>query len=322
MANDLLSSAYFGEGSIQILIQIHPKGFLLCRENDAIGIQNDLVFGEGRFQQMYDLNSAYLCDMEVEFTFLGTGTSQGVPIIACECGVCSSSDARDQRLRSSVLVQVAGVSVVIDTGPDFRQQCLRAGVKALDAVVFTHEHKDHVAGLDDIRPFNFRSGRDMPIFATERVQEALQREFKYIFESTYPGVPKVSMHTIDTDEFDIGGVAWWPLLLHHHQLPVLGFRVGGFAYITDANQISEQALARLNGVDVLVLNALRREPHLSHFTLDEAVDWAKRIGARQTYFTHISHQLGHHADVERELPPGIGLAYDGLKGVAFGKGCD
>jgi len=270
---------------------------------------------------MYDLNSAYLCDMEVEFTFLGTGTSQGVPIIACECPVCSSLDARDQRLRSSVLVKVSGAAVVIDTGPDFRQQCLRAGVKELDAVVFTHEHKDHVAGLDDIRPFNFRSRRDMPVYATQRVQEALNREFKYIFESTYPGVPKVKLHTISTDAFDIHGTVWWPLPVHHHQLPVLGFRVGGFAYITDANQISEQALSRLVGVDVLVLNALRREPHLSHFTLEEAVEWAQRIGARQTYFTHISHQLGKHATVENELPEGIQLAYDGLTGMAFGKGC-
>ena len=258
--------------------------------------------------------------MQVDFKFLGTGTSQGVPIIGCSCDVCVSGDPRDQRLRSSILLKTESAQVIIDSGPDFRQQCLRAGLDRLDGLVITHEHKDHVAGLDDIRPFNFRSGQDMPVFATETVQEALRREFHYIFRpNPYPGVPKVTLETIHENPFEILGDSWWPLPVMHHKLPVLGFRLGGLAYITDANHFSELALERLQGVDVLVLNALRRESHLSHFTLEEAIEWAQRIGARQTYFTHISHQLGRHADVELELPTGMALAYDGLSDRSMGK---
>ncbi len=271
---------------------------------------------------MYEMNRAYLWFMQVEFTFLGTGTSQGVPIIGCTCEVCQSENEYDQRLRSSLLVKAGGATVVIDTGPDFRQQCLRAGVQDLDAVVFTHEHKDHVAGLDDIRPFNFRSRKDMPIFATSRVQDALHREFKYIFEADYPGVPRVRLNQITEDAFAIGDAKWWPLPVMHHRLPVMGFRIGGLAYITDANQLTELALKRLEGVDVLVLNALRREPHLSHFTLEEALEWASKICARQTYFTHISHQLGLHESVNAELPSGVALAYDGLVESTHGEGLD
>jgi phosphoribosyl 1,2-cyclic phosphate phosphodiesterase len=268
---------------------------------------------------MYDFKSAYLYQMQVDFTFLGTGTSQGVPIIGCSCEVCSSKDPRDARLRSSILIQTAAARVIIDSGPDFRQQCLRAGLTHLDGLVITHEHKDHVAGLDDIRPFNFRSGKDMPVYATDSVQEALKREFHYIFQpNPYPGVPKVTLESIHEDPFVILGDRWWPLPVVHHKLPVLGFRVGGLAYITDANQFTDLALQRLQGVDVLVLNALRRESHVSHFTLEEAIDWSKRIGARQTYFTHISHQLGAHSDVALELPSGVFLAYDGLSGRTEG----
>lgn len=268
---------------------------------------------------MYDGNSAYLCSMKVEFTFLGTGTSQGVPIIACDCEVCTSSNPKDQRLRSSLLLQIDEKNFIIDTGPDFRQQCLRSGIKTLDAVVFTHEHKDHVAGLDDIRPFNFKSGKDMPVFASSEVQKALKREFHYIFKATYPGVPRVQLKTISDDPFEVEGTTWWPLPMFHKELPVYGFRVGGLAYITDANQFSDLALERLRGVDVLVLNALRREPHLSHFTLQEALDWSERIGARQTFFTHISHQLGLHDAVNAVMPPHAMLAYDGMRGVSVGK---
>ena len=256
--------------------------------------------------------------MEVEFTFLGTGTSQGVPIIGCSCEVCRSENTRDQRLRSSLLVKAGGVAVVIDTGPDFRQQCLRAKLETLDAVVFTHEHKDHVAGLDDIRPFNFRRRKDMPVFATARVEEALQREFKYIFEANYPGVPRVQLNRITMDPFDIGDATWWPLPVMHHRLPVMGYRIGGLAYITDANQLSELTLKRLKGVDVLVLNALRKESHLSHFTLEEALEWASKIDARQTYLTHISHHLGLHESVNADLPNGVALAYDGLVDITYG----
>lgn len=272
---------------------------------------------------MYDFKSAYLSKMQVEFTFLGTGTSQGVPIIGCSCEVCSSVEKEDNRLRSSLLVRTLSSTVIIDSGPDFRQQCLREGLTSLDALVITHEHKDHVAGLDDIRPFNFKSGRDLPIYATQQVQRALKNEFHYVFqENPYPGVPRVHLETIEEDPFEIGGDTWWPLPVLHHELPVLGFRVGGLAYITDANQITPLAMERLVGVDVLVLNALRKESHLSHFTLAEGVELAQQIGARQTYFTHISHQMGRHSEVNPSLPPGIELAYDGLSGRTLTAGLD
>ncbi len=246
-------------------------------------------------------------------TFLGTGTSQGVPVIACKCSVCMSSNPKDSRLRTSVLIRSANQNIVIDSGPDFRQQMLRAGVDRLDGLVLTHEHKDHVAGLDDIRAFNFSSGVDMPVYSTLAVQEALKREFHYIFANkTYPGVPRVTLHEISHDPFSIGDDLWTPLPVRHHKLPVLGFRLGDVAYITDANHLEEETWERLKGADVLVLNALRREPHLSHFTLEEALEIAAKVGARETYLTHISHQLGLHDGVQTELPPGIFLAYDGL----------
>jgi len=246
-------------------------------------------------------------------TFLGTGTSQGVPVIACKCSVCMSSNPKDSRLRTSVLMRSANQNIVIDSGPDFRQQMLRAGVDRLDGLVLTHEHKDHVAGLDDIRAFNFSSGMDMPVYSTLAVQEALRREFHYIFANkTYPGVPRVTLHEISHDSFSIGDDLWTPLPVRHHKLPVLGFRLGDIAYITDANHLEEETWERLKGADVLVLNALRREPHLSHFTLEEALEIAAKVGARATYLTHISHQLGLHDEVQTELPPGVFLAYDGL----------
>ncbi|MGB1074656.1 MAG: MBL fold metallo-hydrolase [Flavobacteriales bacterium] len=252
--------------------------------------------------------------MEVQLTFLGSGTSQGVPVIACSCAVCQSVDTRDKRLRSSVLIEVDGRTFVIDTGPDFRQQMLREEVQEVDALVYTHEHKDHVAGMDDIRAFNFRQKKDMPVFATRSVQTALQREFHYVFaQNKYPGVPAVVLHEISEDPFEICGVTWWPLPVKHRAMPVLGFRVGDVAYITDANAIEPLTWSRLEGVDILVLNALRRADHVSHFTLDQALAIAQKVGARETYLTHISHQMGLHADVEKELPNGIFLACDGLK---------
>jgi len=252
--------------------------------------------------------------MEVQLTFLGSGTSQGVPVIACPCAVCQSSDPRDKRLRSSVLIEVKGRTVVIDTGPDFRQQMLREEVQKVDALVYTHEHKDHVAGMDDIRAFNFRQKRDMPVYATRAVQAALEREFHYVFaQNKYPGVPAVVLHEISEEPFEIDGVTWWPLPVKHRAMPVLGFRVGGVAYITDANAIDPLTWSRLEGVDILVLNALRRADHVSHFTLDQALAIARKVGARETYLTHISHQMGLHADVALELPPGVFLAQDRLR---------
>ncbi len=247
-------------------------------------------------------------------TFLGTGTSQGVPVIGCPCAVCQSLDFRNKRFRASIHLEVMDQSIVIDTGPDFRMQMLREGIKKLDAVLFTHEHKDHTAGLDDIRPFNFYQQGDIPIFGRAAVLEQLQREYAYIFnEKRYPGVPQVDCVEIDHLPFQINGVGITPIPVLHYKLPVLGFRIGDFSYITDANAIPEETYPLLEGSEILVLNALQKEAHISHFTLDEAINQALRIGAKKTYFTHISHRLGLHDEVEKELPEGIFLAYDGLK---------
>ena len=251
-------------------------------------------------------------------TFLGTGTSSGVPMIGCTCEVCRSLDHRDQRLRVSVHLQVNGHSLVIDSGPDFRQQMLRARITHLDALLFTHEHKDHTAGLDDIRAFNFRQKTDMPVFGEPRVLEQLQQEFSYIFaEHKYPGVPRVRLHPIERDDapFDVLGTSVQPLRAMHHKLPVLGFRIGGFCYLTDANHIGLETRELLRGADVIVLNALRHEQHISHFTLAQAINVLEEAQPKRAYLTHISHQLGRHQAVEATLPPWIRLAYDGLKVV-------
>ncbi|QJW92375.1 MBL fold metallo-hydrolase [Spirosoma taeanense] len=247
-------------------------------------------------------------------TLLGTGTSSGVPLIGCECAVCRSVDYRDKRLRSSVHISVEGRSFVIDTGPDFRQQVLRLDLKQLDAVLFTHEHKDHTAGMDEVRAYNFRSGHDMPIYARQSVLTQLEREFSYVFaEHKYPGIPRIRAHEITNTSFEVMGVQIVPIEVMHHKLPVFGFRVGDFTYLTDLNYISDEELEKVYGTKVLVLDALQRQPHISHYTLDQAVAMAGRIGADRTYFTHISHKLGMHREVEKELPPSIRLGYDGLQ---------
>ncbi|MDB5157943.1 MAG: fold metallo-hydrolase [Mucilaginibacter sp.] len=247
-------------------------------------------------------------------TFLGSGTSQGVPVIACGCAVCASVDKRDKRLRSSILIEAEDKTVVIDTGPDFRYQMLRANVQHLDAVVYTHEHKDHIAGMDDIRAFNFKQQAPMNIYADSRVQAALMREFPYVFaEFKYPGIPQVNIYPIDLEPFDIGSIHFIPIEVLHYKLPVLGYRINDFTYVTDAKTISDTEKQKILGSKILVINALQKENHISHFTLDEAIAFAREIGAETTYFTHISHRLGKHADVAAELPPGIELAYDGLQ---------
>lgn len=247
-------------------------------------------------------------------TFLGTGTSQGVPVIGCSCPVCKSLDFRNKRFRSSIHFDLGDLSLVVDTGPDFRSQMLRAGINRLDGVLFTHEHKDHTAGLDDIRPFNFKQQKDMPIFGRDHVLEQIKREFAYVFSSKkYPGVPQIEPVEINETPFFIEGVKITPIPVLHYKLPVLGFRIGDFTYITDTNFIPDESMRLIEGSKVVVLNALQKESHISHFTLDEAVSKAKEIGAEQTYLTHISHKLGLHSEVDNELPNGIALAYDGLQ---------
>jgi phosphoribosyl 1,2-cyclic phosphate phosphodiesterase len=249
----------------------------------------------------------------LKITFLGTGTSQGVPVIGCECPVCQSMDYRDKRLRSSVYIETDDLNFVIDTGPDFRQQMLRERIKRMDAVLFTHSHKDHTAGLDDVRAFNFLQQMDMPVYGTKEVLEQIKIEFYYAFEEKkYPGIPALLLNPIDSEPIKIKGVTITPLPVMHMKLPVLGFRVGNFSYITDANFIPPVTYEKLKGTEVLVLNALQYQNHPSHFTLQEAVVEANKIGARETYFTHISHKLGHHKQVGKDLPPSVALAYDGL----------
>ncbi|MCF8450834.1 MAG: MBL fold metallo-hydrolase [Taibaiella sp.] len=250
----------------------------------------------------------------MKVTFLGTGTSQGVPFIGCPCAVCNSANPKDKRLRCSVWIETPEASIVIDSGPDFRYQMLRAGVRRLDAIVFTHGHKDHVAGLDDIRPYNYFDKKPVGVYATEETQQALRREFSYIFTNpTYPGIPQITMNTIAAGQsFSINGLEITPIKLLHYELEVLGFRIGDFTYITDANYIAPEELLKVKGSKAMTLNALRHEAHVSHFTLAEAIEVAKDARAQDVYFTHISHQLGLHKEVEATLPQGMHLAYDGL----------
>ncbi len=235
-------------------------------------------------------------------------------MIACPCSVCHSTDKKDKRLRSSILVESATTRLVIDTTPDFRYQMLRASVTRLDAVVFTHPHKDHIAGLDDIRAFNFFSGKPMDVYANEMTQEVIIREFPYAFtDFRYPGVPEIRLNTITTEPFWVGDIEVIPIQVWHLRMPVLAFRFGQFTYITDANRIEETEKDKIRGSAVMVLNALRKEKHISHFNLREAIDLVQELQIQKAYFTHISHQLGKHADVQTELPDGIELAYDGLE---------
>ncbi|GAB5524164.1 MAG: MBL fold metallo-hydrolase [Roseivirga sp.] len=250
----------------------------------------------------------------MKVTFLGTGTSQGVPVIGCECEVCRSIDFRDKRLRSSIHIETADLSLVIDTGPDFRQQMLREGIKRLDAVAFTHEHKDHTAGLDDIRSFNFLQKADMPLYARQHVIDQLKMEFAYVFaEHKYPGVPQVNTITIDNKPFSINNTEIIPIEVMHYKLPVLGFRVADFTYITDAKTIAEEERKKIRGSKVMVINALQQSPHISHMTLEEALTFAAEMEVEHTYLTHISHKLGSHKVVSDTLPEQVSIAYDGLK---------
>jgi len=248
------------------------------------------------------------------FTFLGTGTSGGIPVVGCHCEVCRSTDSHDKRLRTSLMIRSDTTCVIIDSGPDFRYQMLREKVDCVDAIVFTHEHRDHIAGLDDIRSLNWIQKKPIPLYASIQVQTAIKTSFPYIFSKTdYPGLPKINFHTINSHEaFTIGDICLQPILVMHHKLPVLGFRIGDFTYITDANYISAEEKEKIKNSRVLVLNALRRKPHISHFTLNEALKMIKELNPDLAYLTHLSHQLEVHKKVEKELPSGVHLAFDGL----------
>ncbi len=252
-------------------------------------------------------------------TLLGTGTSTGVPVIGCTCRVCRSSDPRDKRTRCACYIEANGLGILIDTGPDFRQQALREGIRRLDAVLYTHHHFDHVAGIDDLRPFFFENKRPIPCYAPPNTARVLYQMYAYIFaDGTYPGVPRLNLHAVEgpfevTSRYgDSGRVRVEPIEVLHGELPMYGYRIGCFAYLTDASRIPETSYERLRDLDVLVLDALRERPHPTHLSIDEAIQAARRIGARQTYFIHMTHEV-LHAEVEARLPEGINLAYDGLQ---------
>ncbi len=250
----------------------------------------------------------------LKVTFLGTGTSIGVPVITCDCPVCISADLRDKRMRTSAMLEVNGLTFVIDCGPDFRHQMLRQQVMNLDAVIFTHEHRDHIAGLDDVRAFNYVLNKKIDIYGTPRVMEAIRIEFPYIFsESRYFGAPQLTMHPIDDRPFTIMGIEFIPIMAMHEKLPVTGFRVGDFTYITDASFISDDELEKISGSKVIVLNALRNSKHVSHFSVSEAVEILKKLEPEAAFLTHLSHFVGLHEEVNKKLPGFIQLAYDGLE---------
>ncbi|RAJ04209.1 phosphoribosyl 1,2-cyclic phosphate phosphodiesterase [Chitinophaga skermanii] len=249
----------------------------------------------------------------LKVTFLGTGTSQGVPVIACDCRVCKSANHKDKRLRSSIFIETSVGNIVVDTTPDFRYQMLRANVKKLEAVLITHSHKDHIAGMDDIRAFNYFQQQPIDIFATEFSQNVIVREFAYAFaDFKYPGIPELNLRTISDESFLVNGLRVIPINVMHYKMPVTGFRIHDFTYITDANFIADSEKEKIRGSKILVLNALRKEKHISHFTLQEAIDLAQELDIPEVYFTHISHQLGLHDEVMQELPSGMALAFDGL----------
>lgn len=251
---------------------------------------------------------------KLKVTFLGTGTSQGVPVIGCTCEVCCSLDYRDKRLRSSVHLEIQGKSIVIDTGPDFRQQMLREEICHLDGVLLTHAHRDHTAGLDDVRAFNFKQNSSMPVHGMKATLQQLQSDFAYIFgPKEYPGLPRIALTEITDQPFTFQDISIQPLPVLHFRMPVFGFRIGNFSYITDTNSIPDETLQKLKGTEILVLTALQREQHISHFNLTQAMEMVRLINPVKAYFTHISHKLGLHAEVEQELPSSMHLAYDGLR---------
>ena len=247
-------------------------------------------------------------------TVLGSGTSSGVPVIGCECPVCTSPDPRDSRLRASLLLHDGDIGVLVDCGPDFRQQALVHRIARIDAILLTHAHSDHISGLDDVRGYNWHQGQSMPVFGSEKTLEGVRRRFDYIFEPRQQGggLPQLDLERIGEEPFPVAGLRVVPLPVWHGEMPVLGFRFGDFAYVTDASRIPEETLERMRGVRFLILNALRHRPHPTHLTVEQAVEMTRRIGAERAWFTHITHDLGHEA-TNRELPEGMELAWDGLQ---------
>lgn len=249
----------------------------------------------------------------IKLSFLGTGTSQGVPVIACKCPVCLSENKKDKRLRSSVLIQIEDQNIVIDSGPDFRYQMLRAKVDHLSAILFTHEHKDHTAGLDDIRAFNWVNKKAVNIYAEKRVQESLKREFSYVFaDEKYPGIPEMNLIKIENKPFKLKQIDIFPIRAMHLDLPIYGYRIEDLVYITDANFIANEEKEKIKGAKVLIVNALGTKKHISHYCLSEALELVKEVQPQKAYFTHISHQMGFHEEVQKLLPEHVYLAYDGL----------
>lgn len=252
--------------------------------------------------------------MSLKVTILGSGTSQGVPMIACECDVCKSTNQHDKRLRSSILITHNAHNYCVDSGPDFRQQMLLNGVKRLDGIIYTHEHKDHTAGMDDVRAFNFIQQRDMPLYCSERVEQALRMEFSYVFsEDKYPGVPNVDLKRLDGKPFTLpSGLEVDPIHVLHHRLPVYGFRFGDLTYITDANYISDSEKKKIKDSKVLIINALRKTPHISHFTFQEALQLIDELKPERAFLTHISHMMGKHEEIESWCPTNVKPCYDGM----------